>query len=575
MKKLIIIIAMTIFTFVPLFSTFSQTKVKDSETIYILSDPYGNFEEKILVDWIRVKGKGKFEVKDPIKNLRDVRKVYGKGNVEVKDDFVLLKGESKDISDVYYRGNYVGKIPFSINIKYFLNGEETPVEKVKGQSGNLRIDISAKTDLKAHDETVPLLAMVTTSLDTEKVKNVKISGDAKPMIMGRKYQVNLTLILDPEDSGFIEFESESISLPEIIITVIPSYFSVDIPEPEVFDELEGGIDKLLSLVKAQKMIIDETRTNLESGLNKMDFSQFNELIKGIDMIAEGIKSEGDVLLMLSEKIDEQELSKLKNLPEGIDSIIVGLKSEKEGIDMIVSLMDAYTNIAKNILELNNASQKLAENTQSPTTLSLLESLKKQEALIKILLEGGITPDVVKIPSFEETKENMEKLSKGMDEVIGSLNLIKQGLYGVNALVDGNIEMKKTLITLSEGGEINGVYTPGLKGFSLNLKKMGEGLKKGISSLSTDIKKRFMDLANVLKVISNSGKIMGKDVPGLSVTISGMDKMKSGVEEGKKEFNKKKEEMERKKELVKKVESFIGKPEDAEGNVEFIIKIRYN
>jgi len=339
--------------------------------------------------------------------------------------------------------------------------------------------------------------------------------------------------------------------------------------------LEGGIDKLLSLVKAQKMIIDETRTNLESGLNKMDFSQFNELIKGIDMIAEGIKSEGDVLLMLSEKIDEQELSKLKNLPEGIDSIILGLKSEKEGIDMIVSLMDAYTNITKNILELNNASQKLAENTQSPTTLSLLESLKKQEALIKILLEGGITPDGVKIPSFEETKENMEKLSKGMDEVIGSLNLIKQGLYGVNALVDGNIEMKKTLITLSEGGEINGVYTPGLKGFSLNLKKMGEGLKEGINSLSTDIKKRFMDLANVLKVISNSGKIMGKDVPGLSVTISGMDKMKSGVEEGKKEFNKKKEEMERKKELVKKVESFIGKPEDAEGNVEFIIKIRYN
>ena len=575
MKKLIIIIAMTIFTFVPLFSTFSQTKVKDSETIYILSDPYGNFEEKILVDWIRVKGKGKFEVKDPIKNLRDVRKVYGKGNVEVKDDFVLLKGESKDISDVYYRGNYVGKIPFSINIKYFLNGEETPVEKVKGQSGNLRIDISAKTDLKVNDETVPLLAMVTTSLDTEKVKNVKISGDAKPMIMGRKYQVNLTLILDPEDSGFIEFESESISLPEIIITVIPSYFSVDIPEPEIFDELEGGIDKLLSLVKAQKMIIDETRTNLESGLNKMDFSQFNELIKGIDMIAEGIKSEGDVLLMLSEKIDEQELSKLKNLPEGIDSIIVGLKSEKEGIDMIVSLMDAYTNITKNILELNNASQKLAENTQSPTTLSLLESLKKEEALIKILLEGGITPDGVKIPSFEETKENMEKLSKGMDEVIGSLNLIKQGLYGVNALVDGNIEMKKTLITLSEGGEINGVYTPGLKGFSLNLKKMGEGLKKGISSLSTDIKKRFMDLVNVLKVISNSGKIMGKDVPGLSVTISGMDKMKSGVEEGKKEFNKKKEKMERKKELVKKVESFIGKPEDAEGNVEFIIKIKYN
>jgi len=575
MKKLIIIVVMTIFTFVPLFSTFSQTKVKDSETIYILSDPYGNFEEKILVDWIRVKGKGKFEIKDPIKDLRNIRKVYGKGNVEVKDDFVLLKGESKDISDVYYRGNYVGKIPFSINIKYFLNGEETPIKKVKRQSGSLRINISAKTDLKVDDETVPLLAMVTTSLDTEKVKNVKISGDAKPMIMGRKYQVNFTLILDPEDSGFIEFESESISLPEIIITVIPSYFSVDIPEPEVFDELEGSIDKLLSLVKAQKMIIDETRTNLESGLNKMDFSQFNELIKGIDIIAEGIKSEGDVLLMLSEKIDEQELSKLKNLPEGIDSIILGLKSEKEGIDMIVSLMDAYTNITKNILELNNASQKLAENTQSPTTLSLLESLKKEEALIKILLEGGITPDGVKIPSFEETKENMEKLSKGMDEVIGSLNLIKQGLYGVNALVDGNIEMKKTLITLSEGGEINGVYTPGLKGFSLNLKKMGEGLKKGISSLSTDIKKRFMNLANVLKVISNSGKIMGKDVPGLSVTISGMDKMKSGVEEGKKEFNKKKEEMERKKELVKKVESFIGKPEDAEGNVEFIIKIRYN
>lgn len=74
MKKTIILATILTLLFIPIFSIYSQTKVYDNETVYVLSDPYGNFKDKIVVDWIRVRGSGDYEIKDPIDELVDVKK---------------------------------------------------------------------------------------------------------------------------------------------------------------------------------------------------------------------------------------------------------------------------------------------------------------------------------------------------------------------------------------------------------------------------------------------------------------------------------------------------------------------
>ncbi|MBC7195360.1 MAG: hypothetical protein H5U37_06870, partial [Caldisericia bacterium] len=198
MKKFILLIICLMLLFLPTFSINSQIKVYDTENIYVLCDGYGKVLDKILVDWIRVKGEGVYEIKDPYKNLEDIRKIYGDGEVEVKDGFVLIKGESKDFQDTYYRGNYKGETPFNIEVKYYLDGVEKTLNEIKGKSGSLKILVTGESKYKIDGEIVPLLLVLTTSFDSTKIKDLKLSGDTKPQVFGKKYQISLMTILDPK-----------------------------------------------------------------------------------------------------------------------------------------------------------------------------------------------------------------------------------------------------------------------------------------------------------------------------------------------------------------------------------------
>lgn len=570
MKKIILSIICLMLLFLPTFSINSQIKVYDTENIYVLCDGYGKVLDKILIDWIRVKGDGSYKVKDPYKNLEDIRKIYGDGEVEVEDGFVLIKGESKDYQDTYYRGNYKGEIPFNIEVKYYLDGVEKTLNEIKGKSGTLKILVTGESKYIIDGEIVPLLLVLTTSFDSTKIKDLKLSGDTKPQVFGKKYQISLMTILDPKGEVYLEYSQNNLEVPEIMISVSPNYISFDLPDLSFLGEFSQGINNIKKLVEFQKIYVEEIKNNL-SKTTSFDFSQLEKGIDDLKLIGDAIKIYGDILLKISESIDIEKLNNLKNIPQGFDNLILSLKEINKNLNSILLLIDGYIEIVERIKLMNQENQNIVLNLKDELKYKLLENLKIEESLINILLNGGSIQGGLNIISLKDLKLNIQKLIDGNNMMIYNLENLKN-TFEINTLIDSNIKLKETIENIVNGGEIQDQPLPGLYNISVVLKDGSDKMKSQFQFFAHQIKNSFDEIIKALNTLISGGKVMDKDFYGLNKTIEGINLMKDGVDKAKIEFDKTKENINKKKNLVQKFETFIGKPDGGEGRVQFIVKI---
>ncbi len=571
MKKIILGLLCFLLFFIPTFSINSQIKIYDSENIYVLCDVYGNVKDKILVDWIRVKGDGDYEVKDPYKELTDIRKIYGDGNVEIKENFVLIKGESKEFQDTYYRGNYIGSLPFEINVKYYLNGIEKKIEEIKGKSGTVKIVLKGESKLRIDNDLVPLLMVITTSFDSTKIKDIKLSGDSKPQVFGKKYQVSLMTILDPKDEVFIEYTQDNIEIPEIMISISPQYITFEIPDTSYFNEFSTGIDGIKKLVEFQKLYVEELKNSLAKS-SQIDFTQFEKGVDDLKLLNDAIKLHGDILLKISESIDIEKLNSLKTLPLGLDQIISSLKEINNNLNSIILLIDGYIDIVQKIKLLNSDNLNISLNLKDDLKYKLIENLKFEESLINLLLNGGVLPNGVNIISLKDLKVNIQKIIDGNNLIISSIENLKNSLSSLSLLIDSNIKLKETIKTVVNGGNIDGNPLPGLYNISKILNDALDKMKNQTQNLFLQIKNSFNEIVKSLETLLKGGKVMDKDFYGMDKTINALKILNEGVNKAKSEIDKAKEEINKKKNLTKKFDSFIGKPEGSEGRVQFIVKI---
>ncbi len=571
MKKIILGLLCFLLFFIPTFSINSQIRIYDSENIYVLCDVYGNVKDKILVDWIRVKGDGDYEVKDPYKQLTDIRKIYGDGNVEVKENFVLIKGESKEFQDTYYRGNYIGSLPFEINVKYYLNGKEKKIEEIKGKSGTVKIVLNGESKLRIDNDLVPLLMVITTSFDSTKIKDIKLSGDSKPQVFGKKYQVSLMTILDPKDEVFIEYTQDNIEIPEIMISISPQYLTFEMPDTSYFNEFSTGIDGIKKLVEFQKLYVEELKNSLAKS-SQIDLTQFEKGVDDLKLLTDAIKLHGDILLKISESIDIEKLNSLKTLPLGLEQIISSLKEINNNLNSIILLIDGYIDIVQKIKLLNSDNLNISLNLKDDLKYKLIENLKFEESLINLLLNGGVLPNGVNIISLKDLKLNIQKIVDGNNLIISSLENLKNSLTGLSLLIDSNIKLKETIKTVVNGGNIDGNPLPGLYNISKILNDALDKMKNQTQNLFLQIKNSFNEIVKSLETLLKGGKVMDKDFYGMDKTINALKILNEGVNEAKSEIDKAKEEINKKKNLTKKFDSFIGKPEGSEGRVQFIVKI---
>lgn len=562
-------------------------KIIDDETVYAILDSSGNWKKTIVIDWLRIKGKGKVIVEDKydgfrVENLKGSEKPYIRKNLI---SWVLTVNQERDF---YYRIDTRKKPPLSVEVTYYLNGKHTTPKKLAGKSGHLKIVIKVKNKLKKEaivsykdangklikkkeEIYIPLLTTVNLSFQSSRFDNIKTECGLLN-VSGEKTSIMWMIFPQGEEKVVVEMDGKDIELDPIMISAFPQLpESQEIEMEDQFEQLKEGLEGLSLLTGAQSQLLGY----LEQGINPDKFSQLSAVnsqfesfkdgtsslysgVKGIEQLLNGQLA---VLDGIIQGIDSNQFESLSQLNEGLDQVSTGLKSIKAGVDGISQGLAALIENHKQLTQLAN---ERASYYSSDTTLSTLAVGLSEE-----------TADL------SQLKANLDTISSSLGSTISSLDLIAKQAQALGQIPSAFDSIRQSLITVRDGGNIGDRYLPGLKSTSQSLGKIAGALGQSsaaIGKVSSDLSNlselpgMLLRLKEMIITVTKGGIVENRYLPGMNESKRALNEMAAGVGEGLEEmrFGSSLKEV-----LQKEAESydtFIGKPKNATGRVRFIYKV---
>lgn len=147
------------------------------------------------------------------------------------------------VDKLYYQGNIDNKnIPWTVSVKYYLNGSEYTSDKIAGKNGSLKIKIKINRNDDCDDTFYKGYCLqISLSLDSEKCTNI-VSDGATTANVGSKKQ--LSYIVMPDKGADIEIDAEvkDFEMDGISINALKMNLSPDMDS----DALNEQIDKIKS-----------------------------------------------------------------------------------------------------------------------------------------------------------------------------------------------------------------------------------------------------------------------------------------------------------------------------------------
>ena len=155
------------------------SSAKKSETVYVNLDNSGAQKSIKVSDWIHVPQGGVYV--DDVTNLTSI--------VNVKDDSKPeINGQTLrwhlGTTDLYYQGDYSGRLPLDFKITYSLDGQEYTPSEIAGKSGKLKITIKMNNvdpyTVKVNGVNMtmynPMLVVGGVSLSENKFQNISVEN---------------------------------------------------------------------------------------------------------------------------------------------------------------------------------------------------------------------------------------------------------------------------------------------------------------------------------------------------------------------------------------------------------------
>lgn len=211
-----------------------------------------------------------------------------------KDEMVYVMTDAdgtvrnKFIGSAIYSGSE--ELPFSMNVRYYLDGAEISASEIAGKSGHARISYDFQSNAWYNGTRIPFLTVTGLSFDSSKFSNVKVSH-GKVVSEGESYMV----------VGYaLPGAGETLGAD-----ILPSGFSIeaDVTEFSVGTGYTLAMNDFLAEVDMSKLADVD-------GL----VSSMNQLAEGLDKIIEGAGT----------------------LSNGMESLITNTKLIAEGMDQLVS-----------------------------------------------------------------------------------------------------------------------------------------------------------------------------------------------------------------------------------------------
>ena len=392
-----------------------------------------------------------------------------------KDETVYLTTNHTGTVNKIFIGNTIATdnkpLPISMEVAYYLDGNEISADELAGKSGHVIIEYSFTSLESRQDKLVPFLTVTGLELDNSKFKNLKFS--------------NAKILKETADQ-----------------TIIAGYALVGLDEDLGTDFFANGFSveadvSDFRLSTAYTLATNELFADIDtSKLNSIDeiITQINQLSSALDQIISGSSSlaEGlDTALAGAQKLQAgtNELAAGANklaagastIDTSMHDLATGAKQLSDGLNSVVSInsqiMSKVNTVTKEIqakaVELNNVIAEIAE-----TDPKLANQIANGIAELSGYYNHAYT-------AVNEYVDGIEKLANGA-------SALKDG---ANALADGTTELKNGAVTLANGSSelSNGVasLSDGLNQLAVG----GNSLKTGLNAFKTQGIDKLVNFAN--------------------------------------------------------------------------------
>lgn len=428
------------------------------ETVYAILDANGKEKEKIVSGKIHG-GEGTTTVND-VSNLKNINVIKG-GTLksQKKDDLVW---EITD-SDLFYQGDTNKKLPFEINIKYFLDGKEISPKKLAGKNGRLRIDVSVinkdekKFKIGGKEQVIssPMIVAIGGMFDSDIFKNVSCDGgevinDGKSNAVfaitmpGLKKSLNLdgSSIKELRDIDIREDFSISADVYDFELEPLFAMALSTFPEIETedgrIDEMKDQMDKLKFMQdELLKIDPDHEIRDLFTVQEKKDKAKVL-----IDDIFKLYDFNRDALSIMPKYITDKNIKAIERLAKDVDPDALK-KMEDDGV---FEKLQAILKTVDGSINMNELKEVMGTLVKAKEALApIANDVKNPNGKINALLAA-----------IDKLSTDMEGMQTGLGEAYNQVN-------GILALVPGQQPLQTPtegeILVSFVGSGIDGLFEP--------------------------------------------------------------------------------------------------------------------
>ena len=515
------------------FSSISLAATKSSEkeeVIYANLTSSGDIEKIYAVNIFEDKDIVDYGVYDTVKNMNTMDKInYSNGKVTIQNS------EDK----LYYQGimKQNTEMPWTIKVRYKLDGVEYAPSELAGKSGKLEISISIKENKNCKKNFFENYALQTVvQLDTNLCENIK-SDEATMANVGGLKQLTYTILPGNEKDIKITTDVTDFEMSEIQVNGINLNLGLDKDSIDT-SSLTGELDKLKDAVND----LDDGANELNDGAKKLD--------DGAVTLTDGIKTIQDGLDQLNSKSSSltsgssEVLSALKTIQSSLNNVSTSSKdlkqlssastSIKSGIDSLVnglktvdSSIDTYNSSLKKA-GLNSASELAQKNKQAISALGITSTQRK---LYSAYTSGGSQAVSAELAKLAQAGDS-EAVALYKQVSAGNTDAVTQYVQAAGKLISVETLLKADASYIEGSSKlINGIDA------QMSTSSSQTTLMSGAVSLQTNYKKFDASIQDLVSSLNNLMANMTQLKSGINKLTDNYATLDSGIKEYTSAVNK--------------------------------------
>lgn len=471
----------------PVFAEGNAAEIAKDETVYVKTDASGVAEEVIVSDWL--KNPEGSETLEDNSDLSDIENVKGDETFSQEGDSLVWEAQG---SDIYYQGTTTKELPVSVDIKYYLDGQEISPENLAGKSGHVKICYTYRNSSRSGDVYTPFTMVTGLVLPSENFSNIEVTngkaisdgsnsvvvGIGLPGLYDSLKLADTEKLKDIEipDSFEVEADVTDFKLTLAMTAATPlNLGELGLDDIEDMDDLKDSIDELTD---AATQLVDGSGDLAEGVQTLKDSCQ--DLIDGMDAIDENMGKLNDGISTLNDSKGA--------LVDGIDQLAGGIDqlNSKKGdlVSGVGQLAKGSTSLRKGASDLKKGSKTLSQSSKllvsGAQELATGEGTKQLQAGSASLASGS-----------KELASGAVQLKNGVDALASQVPAMQQGTA---ALAGG-------LNTLNDSVS---AYT----GQVSNVSQYFQGYLGGVSSYTGAVNQYVDTVNSVLGALGSAGQSSG-------------------------------------------------------------------